>query len=326
MISIKQQHVFESRRVAKIRIEKLSENIRPLKYEAVTFKEMGNYTELRYGKTNAHAHTQKLDVDNYIVLETGEVKQYDHTTTRAENIISIKQSMAHLRDLIRTNVQNPVCCRWCCLTYADNMQDAEQLYEDYRRFNQRFQRYLNREHNIQANWVAIAEPQARRAWHMHIVYIFPHTAPYISNKDLAQIWGHGFTKIKALKDSDDVALYLSAYLGDIPLDEALQNGTQIADIKPRDLKIVGEGEKSKAYIKGGRIGMYPTGMRLYRCSKGIKKPVVSQMTEAEAQSELVAQNAMLTYEKTIALYESENGREKPITTYNYRLYKASRED
>ena len=262
-----------------MRVETLQDHLRPLEHETVKFKDMNSHVEIRYCKTKAACHTRKLDANNYMVLETGEVKQYRHTTSRAENIKNVKQSMARLRDLIRANINSPNCCRWVSLTYATVQSDYKKLYEDYRRFNQRFQRYLKRNHNTTAEWIAVAEPQARGAWHMHVIYIFKDKAPFIPNDDLAKIWNHGFTKIKALKSGDDVALYLSAYLCDVELGEALESGTQISDIKPQNIKVVGEGQDSKAFIKGGRLGMYPTGMRLYRCSRGIRKPVVFETSE-----------------------------------------------
>ena len=38
---------------------------------------------------------------------------------------------------------------------------------------------------------------------------------------MAPLWGHGFTKTKAMQDCDNVGAYFSAYLGDMPLDEIM---------------------------------------------------------------------------------------------------------
>lgn len=49
------------------------------------------------------------------------------------------------------------------------------------------------------------EPQGRGAWHCHLLYIFDLVkAPYIANKTLSDLWGHGFVKISKLDNVDNV--------------------------------------------------------------------------------------------------------------------------
>ncbi|WP_422877484.1 hypothetical protein [Lactobacillus acidophilus] len=79
--------------------------------------------------------------------------------------------------------------------------------------------------------------------------------PFIDNKIMEEMWGQGFTKTKKLKDSDNVAAYLMAYLTDMPKDEILPSKT-----------------KSKSIIKGARLHFYPTGVHIYRSSRGIRHP------------------------------------------------------
>lgn len=62
---------------------------------------------------------------------------------------------------------------------------------------------------------------------------------------------------------------------------------------------------SKAVIKGARLKLYPPGFNLYRCSRGVKRPEVCQMTEQEAQTEV--SGMPLTYEKIISITD-EGGR------------------
>ena len=72
-------------------------------------------------------------------------------------------------------------------------------------------------------------------------------------------------------DVDNVGAYLSAYLTNAIVD---------ADDEDEDTVEV-DGVK-KAVIKGGRLHMYPTGMKIYRCSKGLKKPEKSFISSAKA--------------------------------------------
>jgi len=68
------------------------------------------------------------------------------------------------------------------------------------------------------------------------------------------MWQQWFTNIKKLKDSDNIAAYLMAYLTDVPKDEILP------------------GTRDKAIIKGARLHFYPSGVHIYRTSRGISIP------------------------------------------------------
>ena len=61
--------------------------------------------------------------------------------------------------------------------------------------------------------------------------------------------------------------------------------------------------------------MYPKGFRIYRTSRGIKRPTVCQMTEGEAQK--LVGDTPLTYEKTIKLTDKAGDIKNII---NYRTY------
>lgn len=266
----------------------------------------------------AQPNAIRVDKDNYMVCNTGEVLEYSHKASRVQNAKSLRKTLSNLRDVINTNVTNPQNCLWVTLTYRENMQDSTTLYEDFRRFNQRISYYfLDSSNHAKAEYIAVAEPQGRGAWHMHCLYIFPHKAPYVVNGKLAEIWGKGFVTVTRLKkDVDNVGLYLSAYLGDMPVEDAFQAGIRKGDIiKEVEVTDCHGAKRKKSIIKGARLKLYPTGMRLYRCSKGIKKPLVTEMTEAEAQK--LIGNAPLTFEKTIQLVD-ENG--KVLNTISYRQY------
>jgi len=189
------------------------------------------------------------------------------------------------------------------------MTDTYRLYEDYRRFWQRFKYYLSKQGHPPADYIIAAEPQGRGAWHLHCLFLFPGKAPFIPNAEMARIWGHGFTKTQSLKGVSNPGLYLTAYLGDMELTEAISSGTfqgkRLAESK----------DKSKAIIKGARLKLYPPGFNLYRFSRGIKRPEIQEMTEQEAQAEI--SGMPLTYEKTISITD-EGGTVRNII--NYRTY------
>lgn len=180
----------------------------------------------------------------YVDKRTGEVKEFQHHANRAEDKASVSQSLRKLRDLINANLEDPKRALWVTLTYRENMTDPVQLYEDYRRFWQRFKYYLHKQGHPSAEYIIAAEPQGRGAWHFHCLFLFPHKAPFIPNADIARIWGHGFTKTQSLKGIGNPGLYLTAYLGDMELSEAVSAGQFKAG------KLTETKDKSKAVIKG----------------------------------------------------------------------------
>ena len=276
----------------------------------VTVKRCGNVVEVRYMAGNTPTITiEKLSADLYADKRTGEVKEFQHHDSRAADKASLSRSLRKLRDLINSNLQNLETALWVTLTYRENMTDPTRLYEDYRRFWQRFKYYLNKQGHPPAEYIIAAEPQGRGAWHFHCLFLFPCKAPFIPNSDIAQIWGHGYSTTKSLKRIGNPGNYLTAYLGNMELTEAISAGTFQAN------RLAMSKDKSKAIVKGARLNLYPPGFNLYRFSRGVKRPEIRQTTEQEAQAEISGMS--LTYEKTISI-ANEGGTTCNII--NYRTY------
>lgn len=259
---------------------------------------------------------EKLSADLYADKRTGEVKEFQHHDSRAADKASVAQSLRKLRDLINSNLENPETALWVTLTYRENMTDPARLYESYRRFWMRLKYHLSKHGYPPAEYIIAAEPQARGAWHLHCLFLFPGKAPFIPNTDMARIWGHGFTKTKSLNGIGNPGLYLTAYLGNMELSESVSAGTFQAK------RLTQSKDKRKAVVKGARLKLYPPGFNLYRFSRGVKRPEVWQTTEQEAQAEI--KGMPLTYEKTISITD-EGGTTRNII--NYRTYtKTSEKD
>lgn len=107
---------------------------------------MGNVIELQYmSKRNCRQTIQMLPGgEQYIICDTGEIKNVVHHETRKENKKGLYKTFARARALINTNVTDVSRVRWCTLTYAENMTDPKQLYTDFRDFNKRFQYYCEK--------------------------------------------------------------------------------------------------------------------------------------------------------------------------------------
>lgn len=292
------------------------DNLKVEPYSLVRVKEMGNITEVMWSENYSSKCTiRKLSKDYYVELESGEVKEFKHIQNRACDLKSISKSLGKLRDYLNTNIIDVSKCRWVTLTYSENMTDTNRLYKDFKNFVARLKRKIG-----SFEYIVAMEPQGRGAWHCHVVMLFDDKAPYIPNDLMANAWGNGFVTVKKLDDVDNVGAYLTAYLGDMEMKEfcntkeAMQLVGKKIDVK--EVEIEEDGIiKTKQYIKGARLYMYPPQFNLYRCSRGIKKPIITYEPEEMAQKKVSA--GTLTYEKTILLSDQENDFEKTIS---YRYY------
>lgn len=283
----------------------------------VKLTEMGNVIETQYmSKRNRKQTIQMLPGGNeYMVCNTGEVHEVEHHDTRKDNKKGLYKTFARCRALINTNVTDVSKVRWITLTYADNMTDTERLYNDFVKFNKRFQYYCQSKHYGQAEYIVMMEPQARGAWHAHLLYIWQDKAPFIANKTLRDLWSHGFVKIKKLDDVDNVGAYLTAYLGDMEINE-VGDVSQCVGKNCKTVEVEENGKKvSKAIVKGARLDLYPAGFKMIRHSKGIKEPKETYMTYTRALKKV--SGATKTFESAVKLTDVENDFESVIVKAQY---------
>lgn len=290
----------------------------------VSLKTMGHIYEICYlQKKNNEIKTQLLDKDHYMYLDTGEIFECNHINNRAENKFQVGQSLKRLRDYINTNVVYPNNCKWVTLTYANNMTDSKQLYNDFKRFMTRFKRKF-KEYKIE--YIVACEPQARGAWHMHLIIIFDRVAPFIPNATIEVLWEQGFTKTTKLDNIDNIGAYLTAYLGDMEfteenIQELERQGLNVSQMALKEVNEI-EGIKlkePKSFIKGGRLYMYPPKFNLYRISRGIKKPKKEYFSYHMAKEKAGLQ--LPTYSKAIQLTDIEKNFSNKII---YEYYNTKR--
>lgn len=187
------------------------------------------------------------------------------------------------------------------------MTDTKKLQKDFENFVSACRKkYGNFE------YITCAEPQGRGAWHTHSILIFDKKAPFMSNDDVYSLWAKkGFVSIKKLDNVDNVGVYLTAYLGDMSLSDCKKNGIKYKKTDLKDIEIDG---KSKKYVKGARLSMYPPKFHIFRYSKGIKKPTVYECTYQQALNDL--QDFNKTFEKTLFLKDDKTDF-KNVITYEY---------
>lgn len=197
-----------------------------------------------------------IEGKRYVNLDTGEIHDMDTSNnSRFDNLKSTKQTMKKLRRIIAHNFTGGKNQLWITLTYREHVINPEVVYKDFKAFIRRIRHSFSH-----VEYIAVIEPQASGRWHLHVL-LKNDSELTIPNNDLAKMWVKGFTKTKRLRRADKVGNYLIAYLSNL----------QIGD----------EGSQNKAIIKGARLYMYPKGIRIYRTSRGIKKPLEMTTTKGE---------------------------------------------
>ena len=189
----------------------------------VSLKLVGNTAQVTFtADKNRKCPKKNLSKDEFVDLSTGEVKKRRHSENRFQSPKSVWKSINSLMDLIRCNATNPANCKWITLTYREEMTDCKRVFKDNKAFLRKLRSYLKKkklpESKTDFKFIAVAEPQGEKhgnAWHIHLLLIFDSKAPFISNQDIADLWGYGITYTHRVYDADTLDLYFRAYLSDV---------------------------------------------------------------------------------------------------------------
>ena len=283
----------------------------------------GNVTEfIELLRKPPEIDCKRIDKDHYIrpSEQSGELHEYCHAENKSGSLGSVRRTLANIRRVINANCSDARSLRWVTLTYAENMQDSKRLYKDYEKFWKRFVYYCKKHGLGKPEYIAIAEPQGRGAWHLHCLFRWDGVAPFLDNNTVfAPLWGHGWTKIKAVKtDCDNLGAYFSAYLADMPLDDfqAIYGECPFEAVEKDFLDDDGEVKKKK-FIKGGRLRLYPSGMNIIRTSRGIVLPK-SEIISAEQAEKEKASAGTETFSSCFALVSGgDSPKTKQIISKSY---------
>ena len=251
--------------------------------DLVTVTKMGNITEIQHmEKMNRQVRIRKLNKNQYVELETGEIKDFELSENRSENVNSLRQTMKKMRYLINNNFYGKTNELALTLTYAENMTDTKRLEEDLESFIDKLRYKFKGKSKIE--YMHAIEPQERGAWHSHTLLRFDDLKYiYIPNDEIRTMWGQGIVTVKRIQNVDNIGAYLSAYLTDLPLDDDKVASAMLNGKKVIEKEIDGE---TKRFIKGGRLHMYPRDFNFFRKSRGIKYPDRKKMKYKEAKKEV----------------------------------------
>lgn len=144
-----------------------------------------------------------------------EITEYKEEKTALEHYDALKRKQKHYENM-RWTIARIVDCnfdnktKFMTLTFKKNINDITYTNYEFNKFIKRLNFSLYNSKKQKLKYLAVWEKQKRGAIHYHIIFF---DMPYIKNKQLEEIWGHGFVKINKIDvDSiDNRGRYVSKY-------------------------------------------------------------------------------------------------------------------
>lgn len=246
-------------------------------HEEVYLQRQGKrFAEVNHFMRKPQATVRRINKYEYEVISSRERRFYEKKEKKL--LESMRKAMKKLRGVIRANFgENEELEAHITLTYRENMQDPKRLYEDFKKWYKQL-KYHYPKHQFE--YIAVAEPQERGAWHIHLLlksnkplWMDNQVEDYLNFETVRDMWRKaskdgGSTRHERI-NQNDVGKYFEQYFSTI-IDESIEMSGDKEAIKTA----------SKAAKKGSRLHYYPQGFRFYRCSKGIKRPA-SEESEYE---------------------------------------------
>lgn len=158
----------------------------------------------------------KLEIDKISdeFLEKNDKKNNKKNET-LEHYNSLKRKQKHYESM-RWEIARIVDCnfddktKFMTLTFKENIKDITYTNYEFEKFIKRLNFKLYKEKKQKLKYLAVWEKQKRGAIHYHIIFF---DLPYIKNKELQEIWGHGYIKINKVDvdSKDNRGRYVSKY-------------------------------------------------------------------------------------------------------------------
>jgi len=294
-------------------IKKITKNLyQKIKYKREKYEKIVVFN----GQEYIYEH-YKEDV-KYYSEEIFEMAPRNDDKIGMRNIRSLRHIFRELGYLINTNFQQKDSQRqqFITLTYAENMQDDKQLYNDFKNFIKRLMRAY-KQHEFA--WIGVVEPQGRGAWHVHLLIKTLNCEKLeLANWDIQPIWGHGITHTERLNSTDNVGAYFRAYLTNAELSDAQISELGLSDDDVREIPTA-DGTGVKKIVKGERLKHYPAYMKIYRHSRNITYPDKKFINQEEVEK----QYPEVTYQSYREI-EVDEGKILKILTEQRRKEKSER--
>lgn len=148
---------------------------------------------------------------------------------------SLRRTKQNLRRTINSNIGKwGEKDKFLTLTFAENMTDQAVTNELFSDFMKRLNYRVFKSKKAQLKYVCVVERQERGAIHYHVVFF---NLPFIEANEIASVWGHGFIKVNAIDDVDNMGAYVVKYMSKT----AVQDSEKSAKEKNKKLYFVARG-------------------------------------------------------------------------------------
>ena len=249
-------------------------------------------------RSRSISHYKRISKTHYFDVKTGEVFEYQKQEKRSQ---SLKDTFIQLRRLINNNFTGRHSELMLVLTYSTYMDNAEQLYQDFRKFWLRF-----KYHFPPSEYITIIEPQSSGSYHIHaLVKTRDGSMLFVPKNQLDQLWGHGGTYVSRITDVDNLGAYFCSYFTNLDYFENTDNQKKYPS--------------AKMIVKNARLRYYPPNLKIYRCSKGIKHPKPITLPYSEVKR-LVGDSQPVRQSAKHIVSVDENGTEHKLNAIEYRQY------
>lgn len=201
---------------------------------------------------------------------------------------SLQRAKKQVRRIVNSNFEQygkQYTSKFLTLTFGANVTDVQTANYEFTKFMKRLNYKIYDTKKARIKYLVVPEFQDRGAVHYHSVFF---NIPFVKQRELEKIWGHGIVDIRKVREVDNVGAYIAEYLG--------------------------QEEKGQGH---SRFDERLKGQKSYFCSRGIYRPIEitdKKIVESMAVDLLSSEN--LTYSA-----EFENDHTGIIHYYQYNLNK-----
>lgn len=158
----------------------------------------GDFLELyKYGKIQLKGY-KKVEKPKTRYPDEIDVNKKQKQQHKA--MFSINRTRTLIRRIINSNKDFD---KFVTLTFKENFKDINEANRIFSKFIMRLKYKFS-----ELKYLAVIEFQQRGAVHYHMVC----NLRYVPNKELSEIWGHGFVKINEISHVTNLGAYICKYL------------------------------------------------------------------------------------------------------------------
>ena len=222
-----------------------------------------------------------------INTETGEITECEIHKLKTDK--TIKRTMKEtIRPLLENNFFGGVNELFVTLTFANDMNDFRELS---RYFNNFWNRLKYKYKDLDLDCLAVKEMQQnRKSWHLHLIMKeLNNKYLYISNNEMARIWGLGLTKVSRINKED------KQIDEDINEEKSMEHTLYIPNENFNISKVIDY--MCKLETKSGEI---PSAGRIHIKKGKLELPKIERMIYGDANNTIL-KDASLVREDTLLL-------------------------